>query len=503
VGFDDFQKRRLRQARAQSAAKHAADNADITADEREEHHHARYRGGRWQTPVWAWTAGTWAQLLLLGVFWYGLGWWVYSDPTRHPTLNGILTIVAIVPAGILAVGTWSMLGQRWRAHARTFVKILPLVLVGLLLLTLLKSKPSQPDPAAKTTTSQGGDTATTIAASPRHTDKAATPQRILGSGSNAEVLALLGRLAKSELSCTRTLEQMRRVPTRLAKTTMEGQIECLQRLRGLQSQVMEAVRGRELKLADELATPDRARIRSALFALRYARPSIEALQLALAHVGDLDPEPRRLAVQALTRLGTEAPQLLRPHLMQAADSRLEAAMRAWVGIRLNIARNQNCETLTNFTGRQHKQYQNEAAARVAMRDVAPLCDGALEPMIRKASHPGDRFDRAAAASTLRYARIERYEQVQAWLQGLDDRLVQGAAAQALHGLAEEHFVREVGISALVLGHPKAMGTVPRPVVQTAPCAEGQIADLCPVKVEGGRELRSLLPSRSSSQVHPH
>lgn len=468
------------------------EDADIRADDAHENRH-RHRyydhdDDRWveRVSMRHWTAGTWAQLLLMGLYWFGFGYLIYGTGLgpRDDSLKTILLLLALIPAIIAGVLTWRSLGRQSRDRLRTLVRISPLLLVGLLFLSAyMKPKGRDGDRPARSAQPTSASVAreTEPAPNPR-APPSRLPPSALPSLALAPGLSQLEGWWRERQACLRHLSGARRVPSFGGPSLREG-FECVRRTESERGGVVQFAARHEAELLARAQT-ERPPSPAVLLALGHLEtaPRAVALLVELARRPELSRE--RAVLDALTESGLRWPAELEAELRLSPGRAEPAAALLFASVlaRTQAERSDACETLMRLA-LDEEDHDLSQSAKDRLRELAPHCPRLVETLLQAVERlakqpvgPGQATDFAASA----YARLAEHGRPQDFgplvraARGLEGRqdlhLTRGALLEAAQDLVERAFEREVGLSSHVFGHPLARAVLPTDGVKTGPCA---------------------------------
>lgn len=492
MGSPDY-KRWLKEKKRLEAS-HDSDDADLRADQaHEDQHKYRYydrEDGRWveKVPMRHWTAGSWATLLLIGLYWFGFGYLLYGTGLgpKDESLKVILMMLAILPSIIAGVVTWQSLGRENRDRMRTLVRLSPLALLALFVLGALGSPRDRGGaPMAQ------GTAPTPSVSSPTGPDPfepQPPPRPAMVAAAALPELALDPGLQSIETwwaerqACLRALGAARRVPSS-AKPSLQDALVCARAAESYRSGI-EVFAARQLHPLLERARVQDSALPGVLLALGHLTTGPEAVEV-LVDLGS----SRALAyeawmLEALTQASARWPDEVRAAARSTArkeEPSLELLF-ATVEARTVPARADACATLARLALLEDDE-SISSAARARLEELAPHCSKLvaqalleIDRLARLPPAPGQTIDfrasahaRLVAFGALRdFARVWRAAEA---LRARDDlRLTRDELIRGARLLAERAFEREVGLSPLVFGHPSTRALLPADAVRTSRCS---------------------------------
>lgn len=485
MSFEEF--RRANAHRPASAAHD--DDADIKDDERYERSHERWTrtsGGRRvkRTPIWRWSAGTWATIWLTAMWFVALETVVAKAGPNSADAKGWMSIGALVLAVILGPVTWRMIGGKARDMLRAGVRLLPLLLLGSAAVSALvrqvapreharvapptdvASSPATPPPAPTTTPTSSSPPA-----------PAARPQAerwlsALAASNEHDAEQALDQIEAEHRRALTALESSRRVPS--TPPHLADNLKQLDALRPLVAEIARYANAHTDGLVARARYSD-----GAAFALRFAAPTPAAAR-ALAERFARDAPDGATALDGLDALARAAPTARATVLAEAnavlGDGSEGALLSAWLSARLGVKRDRACRTIAAALFADAPA--THALANHALKDLSPKCEAAGAPILEglarnlKAGKPVDPLWWSETFGALAFTGRKNTGAILRFAKKPPGGGPRGGIKlyRALEPLAEQEFLAQVGTTRLVYQHPTALQGVTKPEVELGPCA---------------------------------
>lgn len=486
MGTPDY-KRWLRQKKRTKAIEGTSDDADIRADDAHESRH-RYRyfdreDGRWreEVPMRHWTAGSWAQLLLIAFYWALFGYLLYftGAAPRDGGLKTILWLASLLPAIIAGAVTWHTMGRENRDRLRLAVRVLPLALIAFLVFAGQHQgrKKERSSGQASQTAGRSSAPTTAVRAPPTPAPRMTLTEAALEPG-----LEQLEGWWRHRSDCLRHLQSATMVPSSGSWTLREA-FSCVRETERARPELEVFAARHEDALLDaaRAETPPRVGL---VLALGHLPESPEPGQILLRWANDPHRATEPALLEALTVRGMRWPaELAAPLRALPADAPDSASLLfATVAARTQPDRTAACDKLAGLALRE-EDHQLSAMAQLRLRELAPFCSSiapSLFDALTAFADMPESGDQSAAFRASAQARLIEHTSLREWLparvvlEELRGRpgtaLALSELSRASDALLERAFQRAVGLSPLVFGHDQTRELLPKDAVEVGPCS---------------------------------